>query len=108
MNDKYILDGKTPVPVGDITEWGRWFETADRKVGDDTVGDARVSTVVLGLDHNFGVGRPLLFETMIFGGERDQEQERYSTWEEAEARHKEIVEELKSPKKVAPKSLKKK
>jgi len=31
------------------------------------------------------------------GGDRDEEQERYHTWEDAEQRHKEIVEEFSSP-----------
>ena len=46
-----------------------------------------ISTVWLGLDHSFGYlyGEhvPLIFETMIFGGEHDQYQERYSTEEQA-------------------------
>ena len=46
-----------------------------------------VSTVFLGLDHAFDGGTPLLFETMIFGGEHDEYQERYATWDEAEAGH---------------------
>lgn len=29
----------------------------------------RISTVWLGLDHNFGEGEPLIFETMVFPGE---------------------------------------
>jgi hypothetical protein len=47
-----------------------------------------VSTVFLGIDHNFGNGPPLLFETMVFGGEYDGYCKRYSTWEEAEGGHK--------------------
>jgi hypothetical protein len=31
---------------------------------------------------------------MIFGGERDQECERYATWEEAKAGHARIVAEV--------------
>lgn len=31
---------------------------------------------------------------MIFGGDRDGEQERYSTWDEAENGHKKIVDSL--------------
>ncbi len=26
----------------------------------------RVSTILLGIDHSFGMGRPLIFETMVF------------------------------------------
>jgi hypothetical protein len=51
-----------------------------------------ISTVFLGLDHNFGQGPPLLFESMVFGGEDDGEMVRYSTWEEAETGHKLLVE----------------
>jgi hypothetical protein len=77
-----------PKPVSDLIEWGRWFETAERHVANDVIGDVRVSTVFLGLDHNFGGGRPLLFETMIFGGAEDGYQNRCSTWDEAEAMHR--------------------
>jgi len=88
----YILRGKEPVPASDTLEWGRWFENKDnRRVAFDKVEDeAEVSTVFVGLDHGFG-GTPLLFETMVFGGKLDGEQDRYSTWEEAEAGHKAIV-----------------
>lgn len=57
---------------------------------------ARVSTVFLGLDHNFGSGGPpILWETMIFNVETEdgyQFQERYSTREEAIAGHAAAVE----------------
>lgn len=54
-----------------------------------------VSTVWLrGLDHAFGVGPPILFETMVFvPGKvgREYDCARYSTEEEAVAGHKEMV-----------------
>ena len=53
-----------------------------------------VSTVFLGIDHNFGEGKPLLFETMVFGGKLDEETERYSTWEEAVEGHNHMVEKV--------------
>ena len=90
---KYMLKGKEPVPVEDVIEWGRWFEDADRSVASTVLENGvRVSTVFLGLDHNFGSGEPVLFETMIFGGKHDKYQERYATWGEAEAGHKQAVE----------------
>lgn len=88
MTDKFILDGHTPVPAASLREWGRWFETGNRVVAQDKIGDVKVSTVFLGLDHQWGEGPPLLFETMIFEGPHDGYQERYSTWDEAEAGHK--------------------
>jgi len=50
-----------------------------------------VSTVWLGLNHNWGDGPPLIFETMVFGGRLDQEQRRYSSEEEAKIGHEETV-----------------
>lgn len=51
----------------------------------------KVSTVFLGLDHNYEDGPPILFETMIFGGKHDEYQERYSTWDEAVEGHARAV-----------------
>lgn len=84
---RYILKDRKPVPCDDILEWGRMFESRDRIVKQSRETGCLVSTVFLGLDHGLGDGPPLLFETMIFGGEHDQYQERCSTWEEAEAMH---------------------
>jgi hypothetical protein len=78
----YILENGEPKPVRDARVWGEWFEAnlQARHVGDDTIGGAQVSTVFLGLDHrHFGDGPPILFETMVFGGPLDGEQERYCT-----------------------------
>jgi hypothetical protein len=87
MSDKYILQGKEPVPA-DLMTWARWYETADRAVAKSDVGPFQVSTVFLGLDHSFGSGPPMLFETMVFkGSAADEWCERCSTWEQAEEMH---------------------
>ena len=91
MNSKYILDGHQVVKCGDLMEWAKWFETAKREVAYDTIGNVRVSTVFLSIDHSFGQGPPMLFETMVFGGQLDQEQDRCSTWGQAEAMHAAMV-----------------
>ena len=52
-----------------------------------------ISTVWLGLDHNWGDGPPLIFETMVFGGPNDQDCYRYSTEEEALAGHEARMKE---------------
>lgn len=103
---KYVLgaDARTPVKAS-LTQWARSHGSprAERKpaagdswarVGDDTLNGWRVSTVFLGLDHQWGDGPPLLFETMIFRdgdvpdvAELNEWQDRYSTWAEAEAGH---------------------
>jgi hypothetical protein len=63
----------------------------------ESVGEANVSTVFLGLDHNFGGGQPVLFETMVFGGEHDGYQSRACTYEEALAMHDRVVAMLNEP-----------
>lgn len=97
---KYILKGKQPIREFDLLKWAMWFETADRRVCETILGtlngEIRVSTVFLGLDHNFsGSGRPVLFETMIFGGQHNNEMVRTSTWAKAEAAHKYMIEVAK-------------
>ena len=74
---KYILDGHTPVEETDLLKWAKWFENADRRVALTEYPEGRISTVFLGLDHNFGCDG------------------RCSTWEEAEAMHAEAVEHVK-------------
>jgi hypothetical protein len=72
VTDKYILDGAgNPVPCPDLFAWGRWMQTGDRRVAASRIRGLWVSTVFLGLDHNFGTGwqgpmQPVLFETMVF------------------------------------------
>lgn len=65
------------------------------RIGLDEVGDARVSTVWLGLDHGFlPGGPPLIFETMIFGGDYADYCQRYATEAEAAAGHAAVVAAL--------------
>jgi len=66
-----------------------------RRVAVDSYGDednrVDVSTVFLPLDHNYtGVGPPLVFETLVFGGTLDEEMRRYATWDEAVAGHQQM------------------
>lgn len=93
MSRYYILnEAREPVPC-DLHSWCRWFEQAEaRRVALWECAGVRVSTVFLGLDHRFyGDGPPLIFETMVFGGEHDGRQDRYATWPEAQAGHDRIT-----------------
>jgi len=94
MISKYILDKKKVVECSDNVKWGK-FIASERHVGDETIGDVRISTVFLGIDHSFGMGKPQLFETMVFGGKHDEYQERCATWEEAEKQHAKVVKLVK-------------
>lgn len=93
MSPRYYRRDGTPYPGDGLLEWGRDFE--DRKlkiVKQENIGDVLVSTVWLGLDHGWGRGSPLIFETMVFrGDDSGDEQERYSMEEEALAGHERIA-----------------
>lgn len=97
MNNLYILNEKNePVLEPDLIRWGKWFGTADRTVKRTEFGEITLSTVFLGLDHNFfSDNDPILFETMIFGGENDQRCWRHRSWEESLQFH-EITEKALS------------
>ena len=99
MSDHYILNGKIAVPEPSLMKWAVWMEKADRIVKKETVGDSRVSTAFLGLDHSFRGGPPIcppiLFETLVFDGPLADEMERYPTWEKAEAGHDKMVERVR-------------
>lgn len=96
----YILRDYKLVQVSSL-EWAVWFEDHTNRVIDSTyIGNVHISTVFLGLDHNFDFNdlanhRPILFESMIFGGQLDQFQWRYSTLGEAKNGHYELVRAVK-------------
>ncbi len=93
---KYILKGKVPVPVEDLMVWAKDMEEGTRIVKQTKLpGDVLVSTVFLGIDHNwYDIGPPILFETMIFGGKHSDYQKRYTTWDDAEKGHQEVLDKL--------------
>jgi hypothetical protein len=88
----YILIGKLAVPEPDLMKWATWYETANRHVANTQIGGIWVSTVFLGVDHNFGAGLPILFETMVFRGGSGNECVRCESWDEAEKQHADMVE----------------
>jgi hypothetical protein len=98
MNDKYLLKYRKPVLCHSLIKWANWFETARRRVRLTCLTKTdHISTVFLSIDHNYGNGPPLLFETMIFrnGDFTGESQTRCSTWRQALKMHWEGVEVLK-------------
>lgn len=106
----YILDdNREPVPCDDLLTWGSWLEAEHRKpvgVSKTVVGLTRVpgygyvSTVFLGLDHNWSGGKPVLFECIAFfkprGGKQQNDiQLRCCTWTQAVDMHRRAVEALR-------------
>jgi hypothetical protein len=70
----YTLNAEgEPELAPDLLTWAAWFEGAGRIVQQTRAGRASVSTVFLGLDHNWSDdGQPVLWETMIFQPYRNQ------------------------------------
>lgn len=78
-----------------MREWcGLWEMTGDYRIlKQEYVGDYWISTVWLGLDHGFGLGAPLIFETMVFNhtmpspppfpSTMDPESEEFREWSDA-------------------------
>lgn len=88
---------KNPVYLGEGPEailLLKDYDSEDRRVALDLIGNFRVSTVFLALDHNYADhGPPVLFETMVFEDDKhsDLACERYSTWDQAMTGHKRMV-----------------
>ena len=94
----YILDENNQPVKTDSKTWAEMFaDPSNRRIAVDEVGPFTISTVFLGLDLNFtGDGPPLLFETMIFEGIfEDVDMQRCSTYEGAQAMHKEWVKKYR-------------
>lgn len=108
-----VVEGEvvTPVPKGgysgkfdrsgraiDMREWCMLMENPGyKRVAFDQISkEVEVSTVWLGLDHQFVHEAPILiFETLVFGGKHDGDMMRYSTEAQAEAGHVKVVNALK-------------
>jgi hypothetical protein len=89
----YILDAKGhPQPVPSLEAWAMWRTEHDTRIALTAVGNITISTVFLGIDHNWSNRGPaVLFETMVFGGEHDGAQQRYSTKDYALIGHEQAV-----------------
>lgn len=93
---KYKLVDRKPVPVTDLMEWAVGLGEENNHIAKDDVGSVHVSTVFLGLDHNYlREGPPVLFETMVFRSGSGDEMRRYSSYEDAERGHSEMVAEVR-------------
>lgn len=79
------------------TEWTLAFSDTDRSIADENVDGYRVSTVWLGMNHEWRDGHPpLIFETMVFGGEPwDGYMLRYTTEAQAVAGHDQLVARIR-------------
>ena len=89
-------------PITDTLVWAKLFEDqAYKRIAETTLADGRwVSTVWLGLNHNYGTGPPLIFKSMVFPSQDNMNEldcERYSTEEEAKDGHRKLAEKWSEP-----------
>lgn len=99
MSDYYDIDGKPMAQEDWIKKLGDcdYKQIARTELGGEH-DKVTVSTVWLGLDHNWstdGKHQPHIFETMIFGLKGDEPCYRYSTKEDAIAGHSSCVKAVK-------------
>lgn len=96
MSDWYILDNdRNPVKtsIDKYIEWEKGNPDA-RKLRRDEVGESRISTVFLGLDHSWGDEPPVLWETLVMGGDNSDYMERYTSEADAIAGHNSILKNI--------------
>ena len=89
----YILDDERRlVNVKNDEAWFIWFRDIERRLvaRDEIDGDVVVSTIFGGIDRSYGrASAPMVFETIVFGGEHDGWEEWSASWAEAELVHAE-------------------
>lgn len=89
----YMFDGEKVTETTDEHEWIEWrISKPPTRVAYEKRGDVEVSTVFLCIDHSDVYGpSPILFETMVFGGEHHLKTERYQTVVQAREGHARMV-----------------
>ncbi len=111
INRHYTLDEHgNPKPCNQW-EWMDMFADNQRRtVKQEYVGELYISTVFLGLDHNWShKGGPVLWETMVFHPNPDKEEKRFKLLElegltercsgnreQAEAMHERVLAKVKA------------
>ena len=94
----YMLVDKKPVAISSeefmSSPW--LMSIRARRIAETFISEVHISTVFLSIDHSWGDGPPVLFETMIFGGKHDNWQTRSTSYEGAMKNHVEAVEMVES------------
>ncbi len=99
FQDSYFKrDGTSYEGEDSVFQWAKDFMDLKKRIVEHTKlsNGYFVSTVWLGLNHNYAEGRPLIFETMVFSSKtsfNEIDMDRYSTEEEAKEGHRRMVEE---------------
>ncbi len=96
MLDRYYNRDGVEIPDDWAQHGGKYTgsSSTDRRVAATDIGDVAVSTAWLGRDHDYGTNLPIIFETMIFGGEWAGECRRYHSELGAVRGHIDAVDRL--------------
>lgn len=92
----YTLDkNDNPVPCDSYLD----LPMDRRRVAYDKIDEVEISTVFFCINHNLFQPNepPILYETMVFGGDHDGYQRRYTNRTEALAGHAETLAMVKTP-----------
>ena len=91
----YILENMKIKPVG-VLDWAKWYEKNKQTIETTTIGDIQITTEFVGIDDSvFEIDSPLLFETVILGGDMNGWVCQYSTLAEAKSGHFDAVDDVK-------------
>jgi hypothetical protein len=92
-----LMDDRVSVREVDGLSWAQWFLGAGdhRLVAVGFVAGATISTQFIGVSFQVQ-GPPLLWQTIIIGGDRNGYQRSYASLEAARVGHQELIEQLKS------------
>lgn len=94
-NNRYFIlnENGDPISMTDAIGFAQWFEKANRHLAKTELSGFYISTVFLGINHAFGGGDPVLWETMIFGLTGDDEyQDRHTNKRDALLGHIKAIE----------------
>ena len=89
----YALEGKRVVATKD---YKKAHHCRNQKVSFDELGVVIISTIFTAVNlEPDSEGLPSVFETTVFGGDFDQSQKRYVSWDEAEVGHQQMVARIR-------------
>ncbi|MEH1796438.1 hypothetical protein [Nostoc sp.] len=98
MLNYYKLEGQTPVAVESFMEWSLWIISAQTTVMINELRQSIISTRFVGIDLNPGSSnsnsQPMVFETLVMGGELDGKRNFYPTWDEVIEGHLKICTQV--------------
>jgi len=95
MRPTYYKRNGIPYSDDDLSQCAKDSKKQNKSVAEDILPNGkRISTTFLRLNHNWGKGSPLIFQTIVFPSETewdDLDMDMYSTEEQALKGHKKMV-----------------